>query len=225
MSDTQTVRVIDGTTPLIKLATLEYPRYYRNLKEDNKQTIFSSDTLAVSELADLGYAVVNAVEPPVSDGVVSQGEPELGQDGEWHQTWIVSPIDQTASFTAKRTALLVDADSLVESELKVGIPFTKQVNGETVNFHLQAGTRDRSNWVGIFQVASIRKEAGVTDTTRIRTYENTFVEFTPAELVDVLLTLLSGIDEVYSKYWAFKDAVLQLNVGDDLPELPLSFVD
>lgn len=225
MSDTQTVRVINGSTPLIKLDTMEYPRYYRNLKADNQQTIFSSDTLEVSELEQYGYAVVNATEPPASDGIVAQGNPELHEDGEWYQTWTVTPKDTAADFNAKRDALLADADALLESELKTGIPFTKVVNGETVNFHLQAGTRDRSNWVGLFQVALMRKESGNTDVTSIRTYENTFVEFTPAELVDQLLALLSGIDAAYNKYWAFKDAVRVMQVGDTLPELPLGFID
>lgn len=225
MADTQTVRVINGSTPLIKLDNKDYPRYYRNLKADNQQTIFSSDTLEVSELAQYGYAIVNPSEPPVSDGTIAQGAPELREDGEWYQTWVVTPLDATVSFNTKRAELLTDADQLVESELKLGIPFTKEVNGETVSYHLQAGPRDRSNWVGIFQVASIRKEQGITDTTAIRTYENTFVEFTPAELVDQLLALLAGIDEAYRKYWLFKDAVMKLNVGDTLPELPLGFVD
>lgn len=224
MSDTQTVRVINGSTPLIKLDTLEYPRYYRNLKADNQQTIFSSDTLPVSELAEFGYAVVNPSTPPTGD-IVTQGAPELREDGEWYQTWSVSETDASIKFNEKRAALLKEADELVESELKTGIPFSKEVNGETVNFHLQAGPRDRSNWVGIFQVASIRKEAGVTDLTSIRTYENTFVQFTPAELVDQLLALLSEIDETYRKYWEFKDHVLKLAVGDTLPDLPLSFIE
>ncbi|QXO10301.1 hypothetical protein pEaSNUABM37_00342 [Erwinia phage pEa_SNUABM_37] len=224
MSDTQTVRVINGSTPLIKLDTQEYPRYYRNLKADNKQTIFSSDTLEVSELEQYGYAVVNATTPPAGD-VVTQGAPELREDGEWYQTWTVTETDPSIKFNEHKTALLKEADELVESELKIGIPFTKEVEGETVNFHLQAGPRDRSNWVGIFQVASIRKEAGVTDATSIRTYENTFIQFTPAELVDQLLALLAAIDEAYRKYWEFKDAVLKLVPGDTLPELPLGFVE
>lgn len=225
MSDTETtVRVINGSTPLIKLDTQEYPRYYRNLKADNKQTIFSSDTLEVSELAQYGYAVVNPTEPPVGD-VVAQGLPELREDGEWYQTWSVTETDPSIKFNELKSVLLKEADELVESELKAGIPFTKEVNGETVSFHLQAGPRDRSNWVGIFQVAAIRKEQGITDTTAIRTYENTFVEFTPAELVDQLLALLSGIDETYRKYWLFKDNVLKLVPGDKLPELPLGFID
>lgn len=225
MSDTQTVRVINGSTPLIKLDTMEYPRYYRNLKADNQQTIFSSDTLEVSELAQYGYAVVNVTEPPTGDGTIAQGAPEQREDGEWYQTWTVTPKDAEAEFSTKRDALLADADALFESELKTGIPFTKEVNGETINFHLQAGTRDRSNWVGLFQVALMRKEAGATDVTSIRTYENTFVEFTPAELVDQLLALLSGIDAAYARYWTFKDAVRVMKVGDVLPELPLGFID
>lgn len=224
MSETETVRVINGSTPLIKLETLEFPRYYRNLKDDNRQTIFSSDTLAVSELAGFGYAVVNAVEQPAGD-VVIQGAPELREDGEWYQTWVVSETDATTTFNARRTALLTDADQLVESELKIGIPFSKEINGETVSYHLQAAPRDRGNWVGLFQVALMRKEAGATDVMSIRTYENTFVDFTPAELVDQLLALLAGIDAAYKKYWDFKDAVRLLNVGDTLPELPLGFVD
>lgn len=225
MSDTETVRVINGSTPLIKLETLEYPRYYRNLKADNKQTIFSSDTLEVSELKQYGYAVVNPTEPPALDGTVSQGVPERRDDGEWYQTWTLVPNDPAIEFNAKRTALLTDADSLVESELKAGIPFSKEVDGETVSFHLQAAPRDRSNWVGLFQVALMRKEAGATDVMSIRTYENTFVDFTPAELVDQLLALLAGIDATYKKYWEFKDAVLALKVGDTLPELPLGFIE
>ncbi|QKE54631.1 hypothetical protein ACSA002_3140 [Salmonella phage vB_SalM_SA002] len=224
MSDTQTVRVINGSTPLIKLDTLEYPRYYRNLKADNQQTIFSSDTLPVSELAEFGYAVVNPSNPPTGD-IVTQGAPELREDGEWYQTWVVSETDASIKFNDARSALLKEADELVESELKTGIPFTKEVNGEPVSFHLQAAPRDRSNWVGLFQVAQMRKEAGATDVTSIRTYENTFIEFTPAELVDQLLALLSGIDAAYKRYWGFKDAVLKLAVGDTLPELPLSFLE
>lgn len=224
MSEIETVRVINGSTPLIKLGTLEFPRYYRNLKSDNQQTIFSSDTLPVDELAGYGYAVVNTTEPPVGDSV-SQGTPELREDGEWYQTWVVTPNDPAVAFNTKRDALLTDADQLVESELKIGIPFSKEVNGETINFHLQASAVDRSNWVGIFQVAYIRKQAGVTDTTRIRTYENNFIEYTPDELVEQLLALMTKIDDAYRKYWAFKDTVRALQVGDVLPELPLGFVE
>lgn len=224
MADTETVRVINGSTPLIKLATKDYPRYYRNLKADNTQTIFSSDTLPVDELDEYGYAVVNATNPPVGD-VVTQGAPALGEDGEWYQTWVVSENDPSLKFTEKRQQVLAEALSLVETELSIGIPFTKEVDGEELHFHLQAGEQDRANWVGVFAVAQMRISTGNEDTTTLRTYENTFVTLTPAEIVTTLLAVMSGIDETYKRYWAFKDAVNLLKVGDDIPAVPETFLE
>lgn len=224
MSETTSVSVINGSTPLIKLETKEYPRYYRNLKADNQQTIFSSDTLPVDKLANYGYALVNATPQPEGD-TVSQGEPELREDGEWYQTWVVAEADPSVKFNDTRAKLLGDALSLVETELSIGLPFQKEVDGTTITYHLQAGDKDRPNWLGVFQVAQLRKAAGQEDAVAIRTYENTFVSLTPDEIVTNMLGLFSGIDAAYKRYWEFKDAVNALKVGDKFPALPNSFVE
>lgn len=223
MSDTETVRVINGSTPLIKLDTKDYPRFYRDLKNDNTQTIFSSDTLPVDELAQYGYAVVNATPQPVGDSV-NQGVPELHEDGEWYQTWVVAESDPVLKFNEARGRLLESARELLDTELAIGLPFTQTVGGKTITYHLQASERDRPNWLAVYQVALLRKSAGSTDVSRLRTYENTFVEMTPAEVVDVMMSLMTGIDGACHRYWAFKDAVAALAVTDDLPELPETFL-
>jgi hypothetical protein len=224
MSETTSVSVINGSTPLIKLETKEYPRYYRNLKADNQQTIFSSDTLPVDKLANYGYALVNPTAQPEGDSV-TQGDPELREDGAWYQTWIVAESDPSIKFNDARARLLAEALSLVDTELAIGLPFEKEVDGKTITYHLQAGDSDRPNWLGVFQVAQLRKAAGQDDAVAIRTYENTFVSLKPDEIIANLLALFTGIDAAYKRYWEFKDAVNAMKAGDTLPALPDSFVE
>jgi hypothetical protein len=223
MSDTNAASVINGSSLLIKLDTKEYPRYYRDLKNDNPQTIFSSDTLAVESLKLYGYAVVYAVDAPTGDQV-TQGDPELRDDGNWYQTWTVVDIDPNVKLTETRATLIRQADDLVETELSIGFPFTKEVDGTEVTYHLQAGEKDRANWLGVYQVASVRKAAGITDTAKLRTYENTFIELTPDEIMTNLMTLLGNIDAAYNRFWAFKDKVNALSVGDEVPAVPETFL-
>jgi len=220
----QDIVVINGSTPLIKLETKEYPRYYRNLKSDNTQTIFSSDTLPVSELAEFGYAVVNDTPPPVGD-IVTQGEPVLNEDGQWYQTWTVTDSDKTVKFNEQRAALLKEALEQIETELTIGLPFTRTVGGSDVTFHLQAATDDRANWLGLYQVAGIMLAKGDDTPMVLRTYENTFVEFSPADTQVLLMELLAGVSAAYKRYWTYKDATTALTVGDELQEVPDTFLE
>ena len=86
-----------------------YPYEVKSLKADNPSTSFPTE-VGLDTLADYGVLPVKRTDKPSGD-VVTEGQPEQGEDGKWYQTW------EVRDFTEAELAQQVDqrrADKLRE---------------------------------------------------------------------------------------------------------------
>lgn len=221
---------INNSTPLIRLIDNAYPMFYRNLREDNPQTIFSSDTLGLEQLAEYGYAEVVPTDRPVAD-VVTEDKPKKDAAGVWRQTWVARAWTQeelNQKLTVAKTTAIAEANTQFTTELEIGFPTTVTVDGKPVVYHIQARGSDRINLLGLLEIVRSNIAAGGAEATKpikVRVYENIFVDYAPADLELVIIHVLEKHNLAYTAYWSFKDAVVAASTIDQLPKMPSSFFD
>lgn len=108
---------------LIKIendGTYTYPYDVKKLKADNPSTSFPVE-VGIGTLAVYGVLPVKRTDKPSGD-VVTEGLPEQGEDGRWHQTWEVrqfSPQENAERLEQHRADKLHEISAAYEARLNV----------------------------------------------------------------------------------------------------------
>lgn len=209
--------VVDRSTPLVCIATGEYPLYLRDLTVRVGNISFGS-TVNASVLEELGYAPVVAVPPPQGD-VVNEVTP-VAVDGVYKQTYSVREFteeEKADRLTKAKERILLDIEAWRVKQFEKGFPHRF---GENV-YHIQVRTVDRGN---ISDCRIIAKEAlaeGGSPTFNFRTFENVTVTLNAEEMVALANETLAQVQAGYMLSWNLKDQVSEATSVEDFPEIPV----
>lgn len=214
--------MVTSTTRLIESDSKAYPIFLGQMPVYAPNTCFGP--AVDSELLRLfGMEVVNEVPQPTGD-VVTEGVPELREDGQWYQMWIARSYDETemsGKLQERKDILLGQAESLRLAAFSIGFPYTFPGNNL---YHVQVRASDRGN---ISDLRTIAKEVLAGDRPSMnfpfRVFENISVLLTPQQMVDMADTTLVKVLEGYQVNWDYKDAITAATTEAELPPAPTAY--
>lgn len=211
-----------STYLFIEVESGDYPLNFYQIAQRLKNVSFSPNP-DVTELTDIGYAVVTLTDRPTGD-VVTEGAPEL-VEGVWQQTWVVRPYTDTENATRLATlkaGYLTRADAVREADIGYGMRFEFTDGGDG---GVQLRPADRTNHFGLRMEADAYIAAGAGDELiEFRTLENTTRVCHATEIVTLTNAALQHVKTVYAASWAYKDSVTAATVYADVPAVPTTFL-
>lgn len=211
--------IVYSYTQLIKPSTMEYPKYFIDVRKEFTNTSFPAEPQE-EVLEPFGYFVIHEVTQPQGD-VVTYGVPAEGEDGKWYQTWIVTPFtpEQIAEnlMYAKLNAQ-AQANDVINTDMEIG--FSYSLDEETFQISIR--------YTDISFMRSVIKTI-VDDGSDEALYPFKFAsgykpDFTRQQLVDIVNLSAQTQYELMKKYWAyFNDVELSLT-KEDIPPCPETFL-
>lgn len=215
--------IINSTTPLIKLATLEYPRNLAHVRAEQPHlSIPSSPTEA--QLERLGYAVVVTTTKPIGD-VVEEITPTL-IDGKWIQAWTSRPYtteEYTVALRRAKDGLIATAMDLRANELDAGVAYAFP-NGAVKT--VQTRDKDKFNLFTIKTAAETLLAQNVSDPViEFRPEDDSSEWLTPAQALEMTMSIMAYMTKIMTNSWRFKEAVESVETLEDLPTLPSKLYD
>jgi hypothetical protein len=210
--------IVTSTTRLIESDSKVYPIFLSQLATYAPNTCFGT-TVDSDLLIEFGLEVVHTVPQPAGD-VITEGPPELRQDGEWYQTWISRSFDeaeQADKLLERKATLSAQAETLRVNAFATGFPYT--FPGGNV-YHVQVRAADRGNISDMRTIAKEMIAAGQPMMFPFRVFENIKVQLTAQEMVDLADRTFQQVVAGYQVSWDYKDAINAAATEADLPATP-----
>lgn len=207
-------------TLLIEVSTQKYPLSLQQLQSKVTQYSFGN-FVDVAVLRELGYEVVEPVEPPLPDGY-TEDKPQL-VDGRYVQTY--KKVTKTAEdilreFTDVKQHARNHLTSLLQKALTEGC----QYNFGTVRLpdiqRIRMLESDRGELLWISEMS----ERFPTKTHLVRTAENKVYPISSSVAGDLLNTVLLEYDKIVTEYWRLEKAIADASDKDTIPTLPEKLV-
>ena len=197
-------------TVLINTVTGQYPLSVFDVFRDHPEITFSAEP-NIESLKELGYEMVEMTAAPEGD-VVTQGPAEL-VDGKYHQTWVSRP------YTEQELQNHLQSEKAELRQLLDQAFVTARNNGFAVGeLHIQYREIDQLNLLMLKQKAVEQVTLGVQQPIRVRTLENQFIEFEPADYISTYEQIMAWGAAKLQQYWDLKDAILSAQTTAELPD-------
>lgn len=156
-------------------------------------------------LAPLGYAVLHSTQRP-SGEVVTQKQPEQGEDGKWYQAWEVrdfTPEELSQQLADAKKEKRQEINRARDAAFEAGLPYDIAGEPDVVQTRVQ----DKINLLGLRIEAREQKAAGVTQAAMpFRGLNNIERMLTPEQMIDLTNAALGHIQAIYQHSWQRKDA-------------------
>lgn len=216
-----TIKIYDAT-PLIKISTGEYPRFFPQVRADNPNVSFGVPG-NISAMQRYDHDYVYPTEPPVVDRYTQkqpeEGHPEQWEDGTWHQVWetrLLTEEELAKNLKEEKGYLYEGAFNIYTADKAVGVKYTKN------NVDYTVSTSDGE----ISLLLSLKSIVGSTEGADGIVYkflDNTIVHLTNQEFLTMADIVFRSSYQVTRKYWEYIESVRTTDLVKDLPELPQTF--
>lgn len=162
--------------------------------------------LSEETLNEHGYFLLHDTPRPTGD-VVTQGQPEQGEDGRWRQTWIsrdFTPEERSEQLEQRKQERSGEMDAARDDAFAAGLPYDIAGEPDVV----QTRPQDQINLLGLSAKAQLLMAGGVTEAVMpFRGLSNTTHMLTPHAMSELALAALAHIESIYQQSWQLKDAV------------------
>lgn len=205
-------------TPLLRLSDGKYPVFYPQVRKENPSVMFP---YPYNELfmVDWGYKVVNEVELPSGD-VITEGVPELREDGNYYKTYTSRPFNEqevAQNLINAKNTLIYQADSLFDFELLRSFTFNK---GD-INKPVHVSGRNMLLWENMVNTMT----AEGLDSAIIRFQDDTFLTMSLQEVKEFYAQMSLKLFNMRKNCWAFIESVQAVEDINDLPVTPETFME
>lgn len=210
--------VITDWQPLIRVSDQAYPLYMPYVRSSTPNTSFP---IPIRDyiLEPFGYAPVYDTPFPAGD-VVTEGNPELKEDGKWYRTWNIRPFTEeeiAANLVVAKQTLIDQAVSLLATDTYKGIPYT--FKGKTYQVEV-VGDRLTT----LVCVKSLVKEAEDNEIFQYSFLDETIVDFTKEEFLAMWTAVMNTLYSATKSQWAFREIIKATEDIKNLPVLPETFI-
>lgn len=222
-----TIKIYDFT-PLIKLSTGEYPRFFPQMRKENPNVSFGNPG-NISALQDFGYDYVYPTTPPEVNQY-TQKQPEEGypvqwEDGTWHQVWETRPFTEEElgkNLEDAKNSLREGAYNIYTWDKAKGVKYTLGSQEYTV----LTSDAEISLLLSLKSLAEepeniISKNGGIL----YKFFDNTIINFTNEDFILMANEVFTLNYQLTLKYWNFLETLRLVSVITDLPELPQTFIE
>lgn len=207
---------IYDNTPLVRVSDQTYPVYFPQVRQENPNTGFP---IPISEelLALFDYAPVYDDGTQPEGDVVTEGTPELREDGKWYKTWTVRSYteeERLAELKLRKEVLYNRAYGLYNDEVYNGLVTTYDGRDFTASIDINSVVYLRgiiSNWDSETEPVLVKGQYEVIALDK----SDTSKQFVQSLLDDYKLMYRNYLNFLYQT-----TSTLQI---PDLPELPSTF--
>lgn len=210
------------STLFIEVATGIYPvTLYMIIDKFKPMNMSFSMTPPRVDIEGLGYGVVMPMQRPEGD-VVTEGQPNL-VNGQWEQTWVVRPFNETEIAAQLEYAKIAANDNIMavrNDDFQLGMTHT--VGDKT--FNVQLRIEDRINLLAMYTIGKELVVAGSDQLEAFRSYENETILLTPQQTVDMALAALAAVKSISQSTWTLKDQVDAAETVAEIPVIPKTFI-
>jgi hypothetical protein len=210
--------VITFSTRLIHAESGTYPLTFNGIKARHPQTSFPSEPTA-EMLESLGYFVVKPTASPSGD-VVTELAPVKNAEGQYEEVYEVRAFNEAelqSRLETRKNEVLTELNTMRARQLEIGAPI--DFGGDFGVQHIQLRDGDRANIIGLRIEAQLNVDAGVEEMMGIRTYENVLVPLTPAQVLQVSMTVLASYKVIMGTTWYYQDMIKDALTLADIPSL------
>lgn len=209
-------------TPLIRLSDEKYPVFFPDVRQENPNTGFPipiRDTI----LIDFGYKPVLQTIPPMGN-VVTEGKPEVKEDGNYYQTWNVrdfTPEEKANNLRVQKEALLQNAGYIYSRDRSNGF----LISFKGLEYRVSASAEEITFLLSLNHLFNTSSEIQVTEEDPIlyKFVDNQIVKMSKEEFDSLLANILTKNYDGAKEYWSFIDNVNSINDITKLPPLPETF--
>lgn len=203
--------------PLIRLSDLAYPIYMPAVRAANTNTSFPIP-IRDDILLPWGYKPVRESEKPPGD-VITQGKPELRDDGEYYKTWIARDFteEEIAQNLADAKQILID-DGINTLGMDIGMGISYNFSG---NDYLVSVGQDQMTL--LLAIKTIAKDSNDGTEFSYRFQGGELVSMNKEEFLTMLNYIFTVIYTANKNLWVFIEEVNSKNTLQELPELPSTF--
>lgn len=203
--------------PIIRVSDEKYPMYMPEVRASTTQTSFP---IPIRDyiLEPFGFMPVYSSDIPSGD-VVTEGKPELKEDGKWYMTWDVrdfTPEEKAANLAKEKDYLISQGLSLLNYDLSTGISYVYA--GKTYSVDVM-----QEKLTILLCIKSLAKDAPEDTNYQYSFMDGTLLSFTREEFLTMWNSVMSSVYELNKTYWAFREVVKQAVDVESLPALPATF--
>lgn len=194
--------IIQAWTPMIRTRDMRYPVYLADFRADTtKGNVSIGSWVYDVSISEFGYFPVLDSEIPVGD-VVTEGEPELREDGSWYKTWASRDYTedeiQSNLYQAKTEAIQKAKQSFeqfVNSGVTVGEHRFSTSTNSVHDFQFLLHTAEGADPEATFLIQDANGEIlSVSAEEAVSTINGIFTAYTQAH--QSLLTYIRSVNEV-----------------------------
>lgn len=201
-------------TPMIRMSDMKYPVYLSDfLKEHTNVSI--GDFVWEYEMAEIwNYFKVYDSEVPVGD-VVTEGQPELKDDGFWYKTWTVRdfyPEEVAENLTRAKEDRRTSAYQVFSSDLASGV----SVDGDMFTVE----PRELVN----LQISRAYAVANPDETVFVRKADFSVLSLPSSDAVVKIDAIFAAAGQVQQSLLSYIKSVYESTLITDIPEVPSTFV-
>lgn len=203
---------IYGWTPMIRMSDMRYPVYLSDYRAEYPNVSIGSFVYAVG-MAEVGYHAVYDVTMPEGD-VVTEGSPELREDGFWYRTWNVRDFTEQEiadNLVREKEQRINEARMTLDNERSQGV----MVSGK----HYQSDAQAFAYYSSISSVAKDSPE----EVFHLVTSDNQVEEFLGEEVIIHIKEIQKVNAKIYDEFAKIVKAIKESTSSQEIPEVPSSF--
>lgn len=207
-------------TKMIRIADLSYPKYISDMRKEFPNTSFSDNWSQPETISDWGYEYVWPTQRPVND-VVEEGQPVLGEDNLWHQTWTdreFTTEELAQNLISAKNSNIYYAQDLVNMQFLESI--TEVVHNSTT-YGVYLRPEDITTLLAIKVLA---EDGSVSEPFTLRLYQGSLTG-TAAEVIALINSILIVYYGIQRRAWEYMASVEAATSIPDIPPAPDNFLD
>lgn len=217
MADQNDYILVYDSTPMINVETKEYPVYFYEMR-----TRFPNSSFPIpcrdTWLVPFGYAPVLPSEKPEGD-VITQGEPELREDGHWYVTWQVRDFTEeelVVEIQRRKDLSISTAKSVFEEDLNRGLPFTYEGSIYTTKIR----PFDITTLIAMKDLA----QRNADETFLLNSQEEIISGLNSQAVISTVNQIIDNYNTLVQDYWQFISQVKASTTLDEIPDDKETFI-
>lgn len=203
--------------PVIRLSDEKYPLYMPEVRGSTTQISFPVP-IRDYILEGYGYMPVYSSDIPEGD-VVTEGQPELREDGKWYMTWNArdfTPEEAAANLAKEKEYLISQGLSLLNYDLSTGIKY--EYKGVVYSVDVM-----QEKLTILLCIKSLAKDSSPDTNFEYSFMDGTLLSLTRDDFLTMWNSVMSSVYALNKAYWAFREVVKQSENVELLPLLPATF--
>lgn len=207
----------------IKLSNKQYPVYQSDLVRAFPAISFG-ETISPELLAYLGYGEVEQTPRPEGD-VITEKEPELGDNGKYHQVWDVRELtseEKESQLESRKSEAMQQVKEATSASLRLGAEFNFGTEEAPDFGRVAMEDGDRVNVLGLKQAAERAVATGSESPMFIRCVDDSIKAMAPSKCIEMCWAVYDAYTAVMAASWSIQSGIAAAVDVAGIPEIPVT---